>query len=84
MNKNKHYAFVSACSLHQIAKSGCAISYRCGLQCKLPFWKSLASVRGESAIFPQDFEFHENLKETFPLENAITAKALTLSKPPRE
>jgi len=74
MNKNQHYVLVSVHSLHQAGKPGCPISNRCGLQSKLPFWKSLASVRGESAIFAQDFKFPENLKETFPLENAITEK----------
>ena len=84
MNKNQHYVLVSVHSLHQVGKPGCPIRNRCGLQSKLPFWKSLASVRGESAIFAQDFKFSKNLKETFPLENAITEKVLTLSKSPRE
>lgn len=86
MNKTQHYAFVSACGLYQIGKPGCSISYRCGLESKLPFWKSIACVRSESAIFVQDFEFRRSLKETFPYppEIAITGKALTLSQHPRE
>lgn len=86
VNNNQHYAFVSVCSQYRIEKPGCPISYRCGLQSKLPFWKSLACVRSEPVNFAQDFEFHESLKETFPHwpDNAITGKALTLSQHLRE
>lgn len=86
MNKNQHYAFVSACSLpkleSQAAQSVTDVDYKA----KLPFWKSLACVRSEPAIFARDFEFHESLKETFPHppEKAIAGKVLTLSQPPRE
>lgn len=43
---------------------GYPISYRCGQQDKLPFKKSVACVRNESAILAPNLEFHKTLKET--------------------